>query len=68
MIVYVNRTKEARQMATRLGYESYFYESGTMTEKEQVMARWRQGEHRVIVATSAFRTGVDYAHMRTVIH
>ena len=68
MIVYVNRTEEARQMATRLGCESYFHESGTMTEKEQVMARWCQGEHRVIVATSAFGTGVDYAHVRTVIH
>jgi superfamily II DNA helicase RecQ len=68
IIVYVNRTEEARQMATRLGCESYFHESGTATEKEQVMARWRQGEHRVIIATSAFGTGVDYAHVRTVIH
>jgi superfamily II DNA helicase RecQ len=68
MIVYVNRTEEARQMATRLGCESYFHDSGTMSEKEQVMTRWRQGEHRVIIATSAFGTGVDYAHVRTVIH
>jgi superfamily II DNA helicase RecQ len=68
VIVYVNRKEEARAMAARLGCEYYYSDSGTAEDKEQVVARWRNGEHRVIIATSAFGTGVDYAHVRCVIH
>ena len=68
IIVYVNRKEDAQTMAARLGCEYYYSDSGTVAEKEQVVARWRNGDHRVIMATSAFGTGVDYAHVRCVIH
>ena len=68
MIVYVPTKEEARDLAARLQCEYYYSDSGAADEKEQVMARWRDGIHRAIVATSAFGTGVDYAHVRVVIH
>lgn len=68
IIVYVTTRDEAREVAARLECEYYHSNSGPAEEKEQAMARWRDGIHRVIVATSAFGTGVDYAHVRVVIH
>lgn len=66
--MYINSREDARTLASELGCESFYSDSGSMEEKEQVTARWRDGVHRVIVATSAFGAGVDYAHVRVVIH
>lgn len=68
VIVYVQSREEARTMAGKMQCEYYFSDSGTPDEKQQTMARWRDGIHRIIFATSAFGTGVDYAHVRMVIH
>ncbi|EXJ77312.1 hypothetical protein A1O3_10470, partial [Capronia epimyces CBS 606.96] len=57
-----------QKIAERLGCEFYHADSGTAPEKEQVLHRWHRGEHKVIVGTSAFGMGVDYAHVRDVIH
>ncbi|KAK5188946.1 hypothetical protein LTR47_011582 [Exophiala xenobiotica] len=63
VIVYVNSREDARTLASELECESFYSDSGSMEEKEQVTARWRDGVHRVIVAASAFGAGVDYARL-----
>lgn len=68
IIVYVRLKETARTLAELIGCEYYYSDSGSVDEKEQVVARWRAGTYRVIVATSAFGTGVDYAHVRMVVH
>ena len=68
LILYVTRKETAREMAGHLGCEFYYSNSGDASDKEQTVARWRAGEHRIIVATSAFSTGVDYPCVRAVIH
>ncbi|KAI1607822.1 P-loop containing nucleoside triphosphate hydrolase protein [Exophiala viscosa] len=68
VIVYVNSREDARILASELGCESFYSDLGSIEEKEQVTARWRDGVHRVIVATSAFGAGVDYAYVRVVVH
>jgi superfamily II DNA helicase RecQ len=68
IIVYTGLKEVVRKLAQLINCEYYYSNSGTLAEKEQVVARWRDGIHRVIVATSAFGTGVDYAHVRMVVH
>jgi Helicase conserved C-terminal domain len=67
-IVYVESRDMAEKLAELLGCEFYHSQSGTGIEKDQVLQRWRRGEYPVIVATSAFGMGVDYAHVRNVFH
>lgn len=37
-------------------------------DREEIVANWRDGALDVVVGTSAFGLGIDYAHARTVIH
>ncbi|CDS06957.1 hypothetical protein LRAMOSA09480 [Lichtheimia ramosa] len=43
---------------------------GSMTQdtKVQALQNWRSGKCKVICATSAFDAGIDYAHVRLVVH
>lgn len=36
--------------------------------RERVVASWREGTLDVVVGTSAFGLGIDYAHARSVVH
>jgi ATP-dependent DNA helicase RecQ len=37
-------------------------------DRERIVAEWRDGSLDVVVGTSAFGLGIDYAHARSVIH
>jgi ATP-dependent DNA helicase RecQ len=37
-------------------------------DREKVIAAWKKGELDLVVGTSAFGLGIDYPHVRTVIH
>lgn len=37
-------------------------------ERERIVAEWRAGTIDIVVGTSAFGLGIDYAHARSVIH
>ncbi|HEY9179113.1 MAG TPA: helicase-related protein, partial [Candidatus Baltobacteraceae bacterium] len=71
-IVYCNSrteaTKTADALRKRLGNEVMFYHAGMPSpERAQVETRFRAGELRVIVATSAFGEGIDLPDVRNVV-
>ena len=68
IIIYVLSRHQADELANMLGCNTYYSDSGSDEEKVQVLATWRDGQKRLLVATSAFGVGVDYAYVRDVIH
>lgn len=71
-IVYCNSRSEASKTAEalrkRLGNEVMFYHAGMPSpERAEVEARFRSGELRIIVATSAFGEGIDLPDVRNVV-
>lgn len=71
-IVYCNSRSEATKTADalrkRLGDDVMFYHAGMPSpERAQVEARFRAGELRIIVATSAFGEGIDLPDVRNVV-
>jgi single-stranded-DNA-specific exonuclease len=71
-IVYCNSrseaTKTAEALRKNIGNEVMFYHAGMPTsERTEVEARFRAGELRVIVATSAFGEGIDLPDVRNVV-
>lgn len=71
-IIYVSRTRKARELAQRLstdGYEALAY-YGKMEKQEKSVNQdaFIQGNVRIMVATSAFGMGVDKKDVGMVIH
>ncbi|GAV98674.1 dna partial [Lentinula edodes] len=69
-IIFLSTLQEARDVRDFLGFPMY---TGGMNdlEREESERRWRRGvspEDRWIVATQAFGQGVDYPHVRAVLH
>lgn len=71
-IVYVRSRKRTRELCSYIraeGITSEYYHAGlTAEEKEDFQNRWRSGESRVMVATTAFGMGIDKPDVRVVIH
>ena len=67
-IIYTGTRHDADKLAGLLRCDAYYLDSGTLKDKAGVLTRWVQGAYKVIVATSAFGTGIDYAHVRLVFH
>jgi len=71
-IVYCNSRKEATKLAQslrkKLGNAVMFYHAGMPSpERAEVERFFREGELRVIVATSAFGEGIDLPDVRHVV-
>jgi single-stranded-DNA-specific exonuclease len=71
-IVYTNSRKEAADVAGRLrkgfGNEVMFYHAGMPSaDRHEVERFFREGELRVVVATSAFGEGIDLPDVRHVV-
>lgn len=72
-ILYVTRVQSAEDWLARLranGYSRLACVTGStaFTDRLTVIDRWRDGTLDIVVATSAFGLGIDYPHVRTVIH
>lgn len=68
VIVYALKREEVDDLSDALSCPAYYSDSGSEEEKERAFKEWRRGLCKVMVATSAFGMGVDYAHVRAVIH
>ncbi|MDA8637287.1 protein DpdF [Rhodospirillales bacterium] len=73
-ILYVTKVKDAEAWYSRLtqreGYKRVkMVHGGTgSAERENVLSAWANGTLDIVVATSAFGLGIDYPHVRSVIH
>lgn len=71
-IVYVRsrkRTIELAQVLAEAGISAEAYHAGLQPElKSERQERWKTGDTRVIVATTAFGMGIDKPDVRLVIH
>jgi ATP-dependent DNA helicase RecQ len=72
-ILYVTRVVDANDWRDRLVAEGFEHvelvhgETGTR-ERDRILRAWRDGDVDLVVATSAFGLGIDYRHVRAVIH
>ncbi|MBO6947191.1 MAG: ATP-dependent DNA helicase RecQ [Rhodospirillales bacterium] len=73
-ILYVTKVEDAEYWYHHLRYLEGFQRikkvhGGTGSgERENVLAGWAAGSVDLVVATSAFGLGIDYPHVRSVIH
>lgn len=72
-ILYVTKREDADgwyQFLRAQGFRSIRKVHGDTDakERESVVRAWSQGSLDLVVATSAFGLGIDYRHVRTVIH
>lgn len=71
-IVYVLKRIEAEEVANILkshGVECEYYHGGMSLEiRKSLVERFRRGEVKVMVATTAFGMGVDKKDIRAVVH
>lgn len=66
-LIFVPFIDLGRSLSTTLNCE--FYNSQDADDiKDSVYTRWRNGTHKIMVSTSAFSCGNDYAHIPLIIH
>lgn len=72
-ILYVTRVDDAKDWRERLR-ESGFTHAEMVhgetpgKERERILLGWRAGDVDLVVATAAFGLGIDYRHVRSVVH
>ncbi len=72
-ILYVTEVAQAISWADRLSKAGFsrlaaFHGKTADTERVDVLQAWSAGELDLVVATSAFGLGIDYPHVRSVVH
>jgi ATP-dependent DNA helicase RecQ len=73
MILYVTKVADAVAWGSRfagLGFRRFaaFHGNTPDAERETTLKRWSKGDLDLVVATSAFGLGIDYPHVRAVVH
>jgi ATP-dependent DNA helicase RecQ len=72
-ILYVTKVADAvawRHRFAALGFRRFaaFHGDTPDAERESTLKRWGKGDLDLVVATSAFGLGIDYPHVRAVMH
>ena len=72
-VIYVTTVSAANAWHNRLtaaGFQRVFKLHGktSRAEREKIVSEWRDGLIDIVVGTSAFGLGIDYAHARSIIH
>ena len=72
-ILYVTKVDDAKEWFITLRDQGFkrieIVHGGTSTkDREKVIEGWRRGDVDLVIGTSAFGLGIDFAHVRTVIH
>jgi ATP-dependent DNA helicase RecQ len=72
-VLYVTKVKDAEDWHGRLltaGFRRVLMLHGKTgrEQRERIVEEWRRGEVDIVVGTSAFGLGIDYAHARSVLH
>lgn len=66
-IIYCSHIDDCLNLSKITGYPVYHGELSA-SEKQKVSASWRSGEKSWVIATKAYGEGVDFPHVRLVIH
>jgi superfamily II DNA or RNA helicase len=72
-ILYVTRVSDAENWFQRiygLGFRRISLVTGktSLLERDATLLKWRAGDIDLVIATSAFGLGIDYPHVRSIIH
>lgn len=72
-VLYVTKVSAANAWLTRLTDAGFrrvrkLHGKTRRAEREEIVGQWRDGALDIVVGTSAFGLGIDYAHARSVIH
>lgn len=72
-VLYVTKVGDAEDWHARLrtagfGRTRMLHGKTGREQRERIVDEWRTGEVDIVVGTSAFGLGIDYAHARTVLH
>lgn len=72
-VLYVTEVAEADAWHRRLAEAGFrrlrkLHGMTGRVEREDIVARWRDGQLDIVVGTSAFGLGIDYAHARSIVH
>lgn len=72
-VLYVTEVAEAEAWYNRLtdagfGRVRKLHGKTNRAEREEIVSQWREGALDIVVGTSAFGLGIDYAHARSVLH
>ena len=72
-VLYVTKRNDAEDWHSRLkaagfGRIRMLHGKTGREERERIVEEWRTGEVDIVVGTSAFGLGIDYAHARSVLH
>jgi ATP-dependent DNA helicase RecQ len=72
-VLYVTQIEHAKVWFNRLlqagfGRVRMLHGETQREDREQIVSLWRQGLLDVVIGTSAFGLGIDFAHARSVIH
>ena len=73
LVLYVSKVDAARFWLSRLREAGFSrvrtLHGDTNTKKrEEIVKSWRNGDLDIVVGTSAFGLGIDYAHARSIVH
>ena len=72
-VIYVTKVSAANAWYNRLiaaGFRRVrkLHGKTSRTDREKIVTEWRDGLIDIVIGTSAFGLGIDYAHARSVIH
>lgn len=72
-ILYVTRVDDAKFWSLRLKQSGFdhvetVHGETASSERERILRNWRAGIVDLVVATSAFGLGIDYGHVRAIVH
>lgn len=72
-VLYVTEVAEAEAWYSRLSTTGFrriekLHGKTSRTDRERIVAAWRDGRLDIVIGTSAFGLGIDYPHARSVIH
>lgn len=73
LVLYVTEVDAANQWHQRLiqaGFKRVrkLHGKTVRVDREEIVSQWRDGKLDIVVGTSAFGLGIDYAHCRSVVH
>ena len=66
--MYSSSIETIEELGEALNCYMYYADVGSAKEKDEIQQRWGRADGRVVVASNAFRLGIDEPNVQAVIH